>query len=396
MSTALLEPVPNLHTPPIYESLGTSRRGFPEIRLPSGHTALHVTAYSDVKTVLTDTSFLRAETNREGGESWLPTTMPPEMLLNLDMPDHRRMKRLVTGLYSRGGVERLSAVCSQALQDCLDDLDSTDETQRDLVTQVLSPVTIRSNLGFLGIPTADLAFIRPLAREMQMASTEDVPHLLESFWTLYHYIEDLIDGRRPLEDGLLRHLISAGRDADPPLTTSELAATFLGSIVGGDQNVLSSITKMVYVSLAEHDLWDYLAEDPAERVPRGVEELLRLCPLGQISTFPRIASRPLRLTEGEIHAGDVVYADTHRANRDESAFPEPHSIKLDRQGPPHLQFGYGLHHCMGSNMARLEMATILRTLVERYPTMRLRVDADVVPWETGVLVHRPVSLQVTW
>ncbi|MGH3351205.1 MAG: cytochrome P450 [Nocardioides sp.] len=395
-STPTFKQPHGLETSPMYTPLGTQRQGFEEIRLPSGHTALNVTAYVDVKTVLTDTSFHRAQTNREGGESWLPTTMPPEMLLNLDLPDHRRMKQFVAGPYSRQGVKRVGAACHQVLDEHLGKITLAGVRQGDLMAQVLSPVTVGTNFAFLGLPPSDLDAIRPLAREMQMASAADVPHLVESFWTLYRYLEDLVEGRRPLQDGLLRAMIDNAAHVDPPLETSELVATFLGSLVGGDQNVLTTLGKLVYICLAERDLWDHLAVDPEARVPGAVEELLRLCPLGQVSTFPRIATQPLKLSGGQIHPGDVVYANTHLANRDEDVFPDPLAIDLERQGPPHLQFGYGLHHCMGSNMARLELTTILRVLLERFPDMRLGVDASEIPWETGVLVHRPSSLPVTW
>ncbi len=67
-----------------------------------------------------------------------------------------------------------------------------------------------------------------------------------------------------------------------------------------------------------------------------------------------------------------------------------------RNGKRHLQFGYGMHHCMGAAMARMEITEVLRRLVTELPTLRLAVPEDRIPWETGILVHRPTSLPVTW
>lgn len=379
----MIEPVSEL-------SAGGLRQG----RLPSGHNAIHLTSYADVHRVLTDLTFARAETNVDDGPSFLPTIMPTEMLLNLDHPDHGRLKGFVGSAYGAATMTRRIPAVQRVLDDAVADIRAAG-TGVDLRAALLDPVTINVNVDYLGIPTSDIEGFRHLSREMQLADDSDVPHLLDSFYELYGYIGDLVGARRELRPGLIRDLVAARESVSPPVTDDEYSAILLGSLVGGDQNVLSVITKIVYVSLARPQLWDYLVEQP-DAIPGVVEELLRLLPLGRISTFPRLATVEVPVEHGVIHPGEVVYADTHSANRDPLVYPEPSIVDTARNGKRHLQFGYGMHHCMGAALARMEINEAIGRLVAEFPTLRLAVDPSDIDWETGVLVHRPVTLPVTW
>jgi cytochrome P450 len=392
-----LDGIANIAPPLMIEPLPQqSTGGLPQVKLPSGHTAVHVTTYRDVHAVLTDLSFARAETNVEDGPSFLPTIMPTEMLLNLDHPGHGRLKGFVASAYSAATMARRAPAVHRVLDDALAELREQHERgSADLVRALLDPVTIGVNVDYLGIPTADIGYFRHLSRAMQLGDGSDVDKLLGEFWTLYHYIEDLVARRRELRPGLILDLLAARDSVSPPVTDGEYAAILLGSLVGGDQNILSVITKIAYVALARPELWQYLVDNP-DAIPAAVEEFLRLLPLGRISTFPRVTTRELTLSQGTLYPGDIVYADAHSANRDPEVYPDPAVIDPARNGKRHLQFGYGMHHCMGAAMARMEITEVLRRLVTELPTLRLAVPEDRVPWETGILVHRPTSLPVTW
>ncbi len=91
---------------------------------------------------------------------------------------------------------------------------------------------------------------------------------------------------------------------------------------------------------------------------------------------------------GVIPEGSIIYADAFAANRDPAVFPEPLAIRLDRNDARHLQFGYGMHNCMGAALARLEITTVLQILVQRFPNLRLAVPADQVPWVDGIILRR--------
>ncbi|MEJ8821713.1 cytochrome P450 [Variovorax humicola] len=152
---------------------------------------------------------------------------------------------------------------------------------------------------------------------------------------------------------------------------------------------------MVYTLLAAPPLWQSLVKDPS-RIPDTVEELLRLIPLGTNSTFPRVAGDDVDGSWGRINAGSVVYLDVFAANRDPAVFGDPLAIVPGRNGPKHLQFGYGMHHCMGAALARMEIVTVLEILVARLPGLELAVPAVEVPGVHGTILRRPAALPVRW
>jgi cytochrome P450 len=387
--------IPQLDAPPAYvPRQDRSAGGLPQITLPSGHAAVHLTRYRDVHKVLTDPTFARTRTNVEDGPSFLPTIMPPELLLNLDTPDHARMRGFVTADYSAAGVERLRPTVEAVIGERFTALRAQDRP--DLFRTVLDLFPVTVNCHFLGLPPADIAYFRQYSRTVQMAPSDDIPHLLDHFWKVYEYVTDLVTGARPVSpDGLIARFV-AGRDrAEPPLSDKELVGLLLGSVLGADQNVLSFLTKAAYVLLSAPQLWQRLVDDP-DIAPQLVEELLRLVPLGTISTFPRVATRDMETSGGLIHEGDVVYADAFAANRDPEAFPEPDVIDPDRQGKRHLQLGYGMHHCMGAALTRLETTTLLTRLAQEFPTLSLDTDPHSLPWDQGTLLRRPTSLPVRW
>lgn len=389
-----VENVPGLDAPPAYEKTTESATGVSQILLPSGHVAAHLTRYRDVFAVLADPASVRAVTNVEDGPSFLPTIMPKEMLLNLDVPDHARMKNVANAQYSVRAVEALRPLLDEVVDERFAALRA--EQRPDVFRTVLDEVPIRVNSAFLGLPLEEREYYRPLGHMVQRAPADDVEALLADFYRLYDYVMDLVRGVRPVQDGGLIHRFIEGRDnSTPPLSDEELVALLLGSLLGADQNILSVLTKSVYVLLTQPALWTRLHEHP-DLVAPTVEELIRLIPLGTISAFPRVVTRDVETSEGLVPQGSVVYADAFAANRDPDAFPDPLVVDPDRSGPRHLQFGYGMHHCMGAALARMEITTVIGRLTAEFPAMTLDADPRELPWDSGTVLRRPSSLPVRW
>src|SRR5690606_9053617 len=99
---------------------------------------------------------------------------------------------------------------------------------------------------------------------------------------------------------------------------------------------------------------------------------------------------------GVVRAGEAVVANPASGNRDETVFDNPDEIDLARKHNPHIAFGYGVHHCLGAPVARLELQVVLGTLVRRLPGLRLAVPADEVQWPTERLVRGATGLSVPW
>jgi cytochrome P450 len=386
--------IPNLDAAPVYGQ-SAPQEGIARIVLPSGHVAYHLTRYREVQQILTDSRVIRSPCNEEDGASFLPTITPPEMLLNNDGPHHSRLRKVIAKDFSPSGVAVLRDTIKRVTHERLDELLKQGSTG-DLFSLVLDHIPATVDCQLMGIPLEDRAYYRPLSHTIQVASDEDVPELLRQFWLIYGYLTDLVTGARPTyEGGLIQRFVAARHESEPALTDKELVGILIGVLVGGDQNILTVMTKVIYTLLAAPTLWHSLVQDPS-RIPAAVEELLRLIPLGTISTFPRIAAEDIDGSWGRIGVGSAIYADAFAANRDPEAFPDPLTIHLDRQDAKHLQLGYGMHNCMGAALARLEIVTVLEILVSRLPDLQLAVAAHEVPWVQGTLLRRPASLPVQW
>lgn len=386
--------IPNLDAPPVYREIA-SEGSVSRIILPSGHVAYHLTRYHQVQEALTDDRFIRSPCNEDDGASFLPTTTPKELLLNNDVPNHARLRKVVSKDFSPSGVLVLREKLREVAHARLDVLQQVGQGA-DLFAYVLDQIPSAVDCQLMGIPLEDRTYYRPLTHTVQVASENDIPELLRQFWLVHDYITDLVTGRRPVhKDGLIQRLIATRHHSEPPLSDKELVGILIGVLIGGDQNILTAMTKVIYSLLAAQSLWYSLVNDPG-MIPAAVEELLRLIPLGTTSTFPRVAREDIEGGWGRISRDSVIYADVYAANRDPEVFPDPLAIRFDRRGNKHLQFGYGMHNCMGAALARMEIITVLEVLVARLPRLELAVPPQSLPWIQGTLLRRPSNLPVRW
>ncbi|MCK8676005.1 cytochrome P450 [Streptomyces lichenis] len=371
---------------------GRSPGGLPRVVLPSGHLAVHLTRYEDVRKALSHPALSRAEANTEDGPRFLPTALPPQMLISLDAPDHGRIRRLVTPDFAATAVTALLPGLRALLEERITALRAA--PRPDLFREVLDRVTPAVTGGFLGVPEEDLRQLRTASRVIQLAPEDDPEGLTAEFTRGLGYAAALVRGERPLlPGGLLSRLLERREQAEPALDDDELTVLFLTLLVTVDQNTLSVLTKAVYALLCAPPLWRAAAGDPAS-VPRITEELIRLLPLGGPVGFPRVARADVEFEAGTVRAGETVLPDVFRANRDPEVFPRPLAVDPDRPARRHLQFGHGLHHCLGAALARLEINEVVTALTGALPGATLDADPAALPWDEGALLRRPTALPV--
>lgn len=389
-----IDDVPNYDAQPTYEVLKKAtynEHGF--IRILSGHEAHHVINYQDVKKILINKTCVRGPSNTEGGPSILPTLTPKELLLNLDFPDHSRLKQFVSKDYSRSGLNWLNVYIEEITNTYVDTMLTIGTN--DLFIEVLDKVSVRVNCKLLGINPDDISYFRSLAKTVQIADKNDVDELINQFYALYNYLMEHVKGERiHTDEGLIQKFINNRNKATPPLNDDEIVSILLGSLLGGDQNTLTVMSKVLYAALYHHNIWEDMVSYPSKR-DAYIVELLRLTNLGNASSFPRIATTNVEISSGIIPAGSVIYADVYLANRDPSIFPTPLEINPTRIGAPHLQFGYGMHNCMGRELAMLEIRTVIDVLTHRLPEMRLKQGVANVDWSEGIILRRPNQLPIT-
>jgi cytochrome P450 len=386
--------VPHIDTPPPYIELG-ERDGIARIELPSGHEAVHLTSYRDVMTILGDSTASRAECNVVDGPSFMPTIWAPEVLINLDQPVHGRMRKFIAQDFSAHGTERLRPLVERIVDERIAAL-RDGSAEPELIGSFFSVVPSHVVCELLGIPIERRAWMHDLGRTIQIADKHDIPGIVTAWEELYGYVTAHVRGEVERDDeGLTARYMRRGAEAQPPLDEIDVQGIVMGIVLGGDNNIVTMAAKTAFVALAQPAIYERIAAEP-EKVDPLIEEVLRLMPLGTPGTFPRLLTRELTTEHGVLSAGTVVYPDVVRANRDPSVFPDPELISLDRPPTRHLQFGYGMHHCMGAAMTRLELQAILGSLVRAFPSLALRTPPDEIAWWFGTGLRRPQELPVQW
>ncbi|MFC8956068.1 cytochrome P450 [Streptomyces sp. NPDC057101] len=313
----------------------------------------------------------------------------------VDPPDHTRVRSVVSSAFNRSGMAALRPR-AQAVLDGLIDRMVASGPPADLVRQVTSPFPLHVIGAVLGVPEADRLRLRVwadtvLTRATDEAGVERARQAKEAARALFRELAR--ERRARPEDDLTSTLAAAV--ASGQIEEEEMLALAVLMGLNGWHAVRNHTSNMMYVLLTHDGLMSRLRSDP-QAVPAAVEELLRWIPHKHGVGQPRVATEDVEVGGVQIRRGEAVYVSYVAANWDESCYPEPGRIDLGRQGPPHLAFGYGPHHCVAPLLARLEAELLLTTLVERLPDLRLAVDPGEVIWQRNVLIRGPVGLPVTW
>jgi cytochrome P450 len=363
------------------------------IRMPFGEPAWLATRHADVRTVLGDPRFSRAASVGRD-EPRNSARRQDTGILGMDPPEHTRLRRLVAKAFTARRVEQLRPRTRAVADDLVDGMLAAGPPA-DLVEHLATPLPIRVICDLLGVPVADQDRFHTWS-EAIVSTTSLTPEVAQQYIdNLFAYMGELIARRRrePTDD-LLGAMVRA-RDADDRLAEDEVVRLAAGLLAAGHETTVTQIPNFVYVLLTHPDEWDRLRAEPA-LVPSAVEELMRFVPLGASSAFARYALEDVELGGVLVRAGEPVVVSIPSANRDETVFAEPDRLDLTRQANPHLGFGHGVHHCIGAQLARMELQVVLETLVNRTPGLRLAVPEPELTWKSGLLVRGLVAMPVSW
>ncbi|CAM4030555.1 cytochrome P450 [Kibdelosporangium persicum] len=365
------------------------------VRLPYGGDAWLARRYEDVKVVLADQRFSREATLGKDVPRWSPVIQTVRSILSMDPPDHTRLRKLATKAFTARRIEMLRPRVQQIVDDLFDAM-IANGAPADLMASVSWPLPITVICEMLGVPYEDRAEFRAWT-DTSLAITAYTPEeIQQAQQDLRDYMKGLLTQRREdPRDDLLTALLQA-RDNDDRLNPDEIVQLAASLLAAGHETTANQFGNFVY-SLLTHP--DELAKLRANHdlVNSAVEELLRHTPLGATGgLFVRIAKEDVELGGVTIRAGEGVFADAQAANRDPRMFDHPDELRLERQVNPHIAFGHGVHHCIGAQLARLELQVALGTVIRRFPDLSLAVDAREVPWKHGRLVRGLQELPVTW
>ncbi|PXX59154.1 nocardicin N-oxygenase [Nocardia tenerifensis] len=365
------------------------------VQLPYGGEGWLVTRYADAKLVLADQRFSRAVTvDREDIPRTTPNPSRQNSMLSMDPPEHSRLRKLVAKAFTSRRVEQLRPRAQQIVDERLTEIEKAGPVA-DLVQSLALPLPVTVICEMLGVPTRDQHRFRDFS-DTVLSTTAHTPQQIEDARTaLEDYLAEVVAQRRRQPTDDLMGALVAARDNDDRLTEDELVNMGIGLLIAGHETTANQIANFTYVLLSEPRQWALLRERP-ELVPGAIEELLRYVQLGSGGSFARVATEDVELSGVTVRAGESVIVNTQAANRDESVFENSEELDLTRNDNPHMAFGHGVHHCLGAQLARLELQVAIGSLLQRFPTLRLAVPVEEVPWKTGLLVRGPKALPVSW
>ncbi|WP_424888947.1 cytochrome P450 [Streptomyces sp. XH2] len=360
------------------------------IRLPSGDPAWLVTRYADVRTVLADPRFSRSRATRGPGPRMAGVTTLPDSVLAADPPEHTRLRRIVAPAFTARRVETLRHGVARLVDDLLDEV-AAHGHPADLVALFTRPLPLTVLCDLLGAPRQDGRRLEAWCDALRNLTAVPDSAVTAAVDEMTGYLAALIGTKRshPADD-LLSLLIRAHDDGDR-LTHGELVAFALVLFAGGYGTTADRLAGMLHLLLEEPGRYQYLRESP-DRIALAVEELLRYAQTN-VQANLRVVTEDIDLGGVTLRAGDAVMAVNSSANHDEAAFEDPGRLDLGRVRNPHLAFGHGVHHCVGSHLARVQLQEALAGLVRRFPTLR----AAAPPlWKTGLKTRAPRTLPVAW
>jgi cytochrome P450 len=367
------------------------------VRLPYGEDAWLVTRHEDVRTVLVDPRFSRAAgLNRD--EPRVTEDIPQRGMMDMDPPNLTRLRRLVAGAFTARRVERLRTRALVVASELALDLVSAG-SPADLVESFAFPLPVTMICELLGVPPADRGDFAVWSAAFVSTTSMTPERRNACVAQLMDYMAGLVRESRsrprsaPADD-LLGALVAA-RDGHGKLSEDELLFLAAGLLAAGYETTATQIPNFVYALLTHPDQLELLRARP-ELVGCAVEELMRFVPITATVSIPRWAVADVELSGGTVRAGEPVFASRSAANRDPRAFREPNRLDVSRQHNPHVGFGHGIHHCLGAQLARLELQVALSVLIDRFPRLRFAVAEEDLCWRTGSALRGLVALPVAW
>ena len=385
-----------LEVDPVYREL--QRKGPVRVQLPHGEPCWLATRYEDVRTVYGHRRFGRAAGLEHDPPGMFPGELikNPTLLLNMDPPEHTRLRRLTSGAFSPSRIAEMESWVQGLVDGLLDEM-SAKGGSADFVPAFSEQLPVKVLVGILGVAEDDSKQFKGWVTNMSDHDLE-VADRTKARDELHEYIKERIAERREhRSDDLLSALVEA-RDEGDRLTEEELLSLCIALWGGGFKTTLMQLGTTIYTLMTQRHLWQELLDDP-ELLPAGLEELWRWIPSFRYgSPFARWASEDVELSGGVvIRAGEPVLPEHAVANRDESVFPRGWELDFHRVDPrPHLSLAFGPHYCMGAHVALLQVRLTVESLLRRFPTLELAIPEGEVPWSTKAIMRSVESLPLKW
>ncbi|GAA2382338.1 cytochrome P450 [Streptomyces glaucosporus] len=361
----------------------------------SGLRIWTVTGYHTIRQLLTDP---RVSASRKHANFPFYFIAPPEFrtetsFIGYDGQDHVNTRRKAALTFTNRQVQKLRPRIEEIVDEHIDKmLAMSPPVDMHRVFSLAVPMTVICEL--LGIPQDKHDFFIKHGTAL-LGGHSTAEERKAAIVEVNAYVHDLIQlkKREPGQDLLSRAMADYASSGEE-YTDRDLFNMVRLLMNGGHETTASQISLGTACLLENPDQLEQLKADPALVKP-AVEELIRIATIGD-TAVPRVAMEDIEIGGKVIRKGDGILCLGMAANRDPEVFPEPDKVILSRGSRKHMGFGHGVHHCIGADLARLELEIVWSKLFRRIPTLRLAKPFLEIPRKEGAVIYGLWELPVTW
>jgi cytochrome P450 len=339
-----------------------------------------VPGYTDVLAVLHEAT--RYSSTLYASDDIAPWFEGVQTMISSDPPEQVRLRKVAQRAFTRASLTKLEETVSQVVGQLLDDPGCQDSwsggEEVDVMHAFCRPLPTMVISKLLGVPMSDLSMFIAWSDDMIAAvgtGSNQLPHwpqtwakAKQSGLEMGDYLQEQIDWHRHSEhDDLINDLLVANENGI--LDDRELRAACILLLLAGNDTTAKLIGTGLLLFARYPDQRQLLVDRP-DLIPSAIEEVLRFHGVPQ--AIPRLVMDDSMLVDVEIKSGEVVYALAAAANRDPEAFADPARFDVTRSPNPHVGFGHGVHHCLGTMLARMEARIAFSGFLGRAPGYEVR------------------------
>lgn len=365
------------------------------VACPTGIDAWLVSDYAGVREVLGDG---RRFSSRPGSIAHVLASFhgpgaPADGFSQLDGPEHVRIRRNFAPQVSHARrLGELRPLVQRITDEAITRMLGSEQPY-PLHSRFSTAITTAVIAELIGVPPERHGMLHHAAMALFNPATtaEELREALDPLWA---YLYGLVASRRDRPgDDVLSRMIEHGADSERPLTDAELTQMNGALLVAGFDTTASMITYGLSCLLNTPAQWRRLCADP-DLAASAAEELVRY--LGVGVGLLRQATEDTVVHGQKIKAGDYVVVSIQSGNRDTALHPDADTLDVTRKPGAHLGFGHGAHACVGQQIARMELTTVLGSLARRVPDLRIAVAHEEIVWKRDSIVRGPAELPVAW